>query len=439
MLSKVIKDLENCPCGRVHSSFPKKVIVGTGAIKKLPEIVAKTGVKSLFVLADENTYQVAGKQVENLLKQGNISVYKYILNANVKPNEQAVGSAIMHYNYSAEMVVAVGSGVVNDIGKILSKTAKVPYVIVGTAPSMDGYASATSSMDRDGLKISLPSKSADIIIGDTDILKTAPDKMLKAGLGDMLAKYVSICEWRISNEINGEYYCPQIASLVRKALSDCVQNANGLLKRDDKAIEAVFKGLILCGEAMSLAGLSRPASGVEHYISHVLDMRGLEFGCKTDLHGIQCAIGTLIAVKIYEQIKDYTPNEIKAIEHAKNFNLSAWNARLQDFLGSGAKAMIEQEKVDKKYDAKKHLARIKVILQKWDKIKQIISEELPPLAELERLFDSIELPKTLESLGCEKLLPMIFASTKDIRDKYVLSTLCWDLGVIDEIIFKGDI
>lgn len=435
MLSRTIKDLENCPCGKKHSSVPKTILVGKGVLQKLPEIVAKTGVKTVFALSDENTYEVAGKQVENLLKGANISVYSYILNANVKPNEQAVGSAIMHYNHSAEMVVAVGSGVVNDIGKILSKTAKVPYVIVGTAPSMDGYASATSSMDRDGLKISLPSKSADIIIGDTDILKTAPDKMLKAGLGDMLAKYVSICEWRISNEINGEYYCPKIAELVRRALRECVQNASGLLKREDKAIESVFKGLILCGEAMSLAGLSRPASGVEHYISHVLDMRGLELNTKTDLHGIQCAIGTLIAVKIYEQIKDYTINENKAIKHAKNFNLSKWNATLLDFLGKGANAMIEQEKVDKKYDIKKHSARLKVIEKKWDKIKQIISEELPPLAELEKLFDSIELPKTLDGLGCENLLPKIFASTKDIRDKYVLSTLCWDLGIIDEIVF----
>ena len=99
-------------------------------------------------------------------------------------------------------MVAVGSRVINDIGKIVANTAKVPYAIVGTAPSMDGYASATSSMVRDGVKVTLNSKCAEIIVGDTDILKTAPLHMLKSGLGDMVAKYVSICEWRISSPGN---------------------------------------------------------------------------------------------------------------------------------------------------------------------------------------------------------------------------------------------
>ena len=83
---------------------------------------------------------------------------------------------------------------------------------------MDGYASATSSMTRDGLKVSINTKAADVIIGDTDILKNAPLKMLRAGLGDMIAKYVSICEWRIASVITGEYYCEEVAQLIRDAL-----------------------------------------------------------------------------------------------------------------------------------------------------------------------------------------------------------------------------
>ena len=103
----------------------------------------------------------------------------------------------------------------------------------------------------------------------------------------MLAKYVSICEWRIANLITGEYYCETIAQMVRTALKKCVDNAEGLLKRDEEAIKAVFEGLIIGGVAMSYAGVSRPASGVEHYFSHVWDMRALEFGTNMDLHGIQ--------------------------------------------------------------------------------------------------------------------------------------------------------
>lgn len=206
----------------------------------------------------------------------------------------------MHYDTKCDLIIAVGPGVINDIGKFLSKLTKTSYIIVATAPSMDGYASATSSMAMDGLKISLHTKCPDVIIGDTDVLKNAPIRMLQAGIGDMLAKHVSICEWRIAHLLIGEYYCEYVADLVRSALKKCVENAYGVLKREPEAVKAVFDGLIICGRAMEYAGISRPASGVEHYISHVWDMRGLEFGTKTDLHGIQCAIVTLVATPIYE-------------------------------------------------------------------------------------------------------------------------------------------
>lgn len=206
----------------------------------------------------------------------------------------------MHYDTKCDLIIAVGPGVINDIGKFLSKLTKTSHIIVATAPSMDGYASATSSMAMDGLKISLPTKCPDVIIGDTDVLKNAPIRMLQAGIGDMLAKHVSICEWRIAHLLIGEYYCEYVADLVRSALKKCVENAYGVLKRGPEAVKAVFDGLIIGGRAMEYAGISRPASGVEHYISHVWDMRGLEFGTKTDLHGIQCAIVTLVATPIYE-------------------------------------------------------------------------------------------------------------------------------------------
>ncbi len=341
----------------------------------------------------------------------------------------------MNFNPEYDVLIGVGSGVINDICKIVAHTSNKSYVIVGTAPSMDGYASATSSVTMNGLKVSLNSKCADVIIGDTDILCEAPTKMLLSGFGDMIAKYVSICEWRISNLINGEYYCEDIAKLVRGSLKKCVDNAQGLLNKEEKAVKAVFEGLIICGVAMKFAGLSRPASGIEHYLSHIWDMRGLEFGTRVDLHGIQCAVGTLIAIKFYEKIKSVTPDRVKALKYAKEFDFSAWCEALREFLGTGAESMIALEEKEQKYNLEYHKNRLDIIIEKWDEILKIIGEELPKLSQLEELFDKIGLPKTLKEIGIDdEILPMTFKSAKDIRDKYVLPRLCWDLGIIDEIL-----
>lgn len=430
----IIKE-HGCMCGKVHKSPVEKIISGSGVIGRLPETVKEYNAERAFVLSDKNTFDVAGKTVCSLLEENNIDYVSYVLNGEfVEPDEKSVGSVIMHYDAKCDIIIGVGSGVINDIGKIVANVTSNPYIIVATAPSMDGYASATSSMSIDGLKVSLPSKCANVVLGDTDILKNAPLHMLKAGLGDMLAKYVSICEWKIASLITGEYFCEDIAMLVREALKKCVDNAEGLLKRDETAVSAVFDGLLICGIAMAYAGMSRPASGVEHYFSHVWDMRGLEFGKKVDLHGIQCALGTYLAVNIYEKLKRITPDKEKALNYVNQFDLSSWNEKLREFLGKSAETMIAQEKKEGKYNKEEHKKRINIIIDNWDRILKIIDEELPTPDYLEEVFRQIDLPTDCEKIGIEKeILPMTFKATKDMRYKYVLSHLCWDLGIIEEI------
>lgn len=422
-----------CRCGKIHS-FSSDIVVGSGVIARLLSIIKKYGGQRPFLLFDRNTYAAAGKRVCELLKGNGIDFEKYLFETEeLTPDEKNVGLAVMYYDHNCDMIIGIGSGVINDIGKILSAMTRNPYVIVATAPSMDGYASATSSMTRDGLKISLPSHGADVIIGDIDILRAAPLKMLRSGIGDMLAKYVSICEWRISHLITGEYYCEEIAELIRGSLKKCIDNVGGLLNREEKAVSAIFEGLVVGGIAMNYAGLSRPASGVEHYLSHIWDMRGVEFGTNVELHGIQCAVGTLIAVRSYEKLKKTQPDREKALRYVENFDYGEWSEELKRFLGKGAIGMIELEAKEGKYDKEKHKARLEVILENWDEILRIIEEELPEPEFLKALLTAIDAPKTLTEIGLsEDVLPMTLKVTKDIRDKYVLSRLLWDLGILEE-------
>ena len=342
----------------------------------------------------------------------------------------------MNFDPCVDAVIAVGSGVINDISKIVANASGKTYIVVATAPSMDGYASATSSMSVKGLKASLASKCADVIVGDTEILRNAPMKMMLSGLGDMLAKYIAIAEWRISNIINGEPFNSDVADMVRDSLRRCVENADGLLARDKVAVEAVFEGLVLCGLAMKIAGTSRPASGIEHYLSHIWDMRGEEFGTPTELHGLQCAVGTYIAASLYEQIKITVPDKKAALEYVEAFDYSEWKVSLKDFLGKGADAMISLEEREGKYDKKKHKARLDKIVEKWDEILAVIGEEILPLEKLTALYRRVGLPTSMEEIGIDpEILPKTFKAAKDIRDKYVLPRLCFDLGIIEKMNF----
>jgi glycerol-1-phosphate dehydrogenase [NAD(P)+] len=267
----------DCPCGRKHTANVKEIIIQQGALNRVPSIIKKYGGSNVFIIADKNTYNAAGQLVCEYMKHENLRFSLFVFdNEHLEPDEWAVGQAVMHYDSECDFILGIGSGTINDIGKIVAHTTGLPYMIVGTAPSMDGYASSTSSVVRDGIKISLNSVCPTVIVADLDVMCQAPTILLQAGIGDMLAKYISICEWSISHVITGEYYCEEVASIVRKATKKCacIENLSDI---GPENVRPLIEGLIIAGIAMSFAGLSRPASGMEHYFSHIWDMRGLEF------------------------------------------------------------------------------------------------------------------------------------------------------------------
>ncbi len=424
-----------CPCGRNHAVDIDRVLIGSGVIEKIPELVTYFGAQKPFVLADVNTFAAAGEKVCALLARQGIGHARYVFpQRELEPDEHAVGAAVMHFDPKCDLIIGVGSGVINDISKILSCISGKKYIIVATAPSMDGYASATSSMTMDGLKISLNSRCADVIVGDIDILKQAPLHMLKSGLGDILAKYVSIAEWRMAHLITGEYYCEAVASLVRNAVKKCVDNAPGLLQREEAAVHAVFEGLVMSGVAMAYTGISRPASGLEHYFSHIWDMRGQQFGTRVDLHGIQCAMGTAAAVKLYDCVRTLRPDAEKARAYVEAFDYGAWQAELRAFLGAAADTIIALEAKEGKYNKDTHAARFARIAQHWDEILQILQEELPSYGEILNILNTIGIEADMRALDVDSACArQTFRATKDIRDKYVLSRLAWDLGILEEL------
>lgn len=421
-----------CPCGRVHR-YNNDVIIGNGVIDRIGEVVDRFGAEKIYLLCDNNTWKAAANEVFNRLSDKTVVCHRFE-NEHLEPDEYAIGSAVTHFPFDADLILTVGSGVLNDIGKVVAATAHKPYVIVATAPSMDGYASDNSSLIRDGIKVSLNTVGANVVIGDIDILKKAPMNMLKAGLGDILAKYISLCDWRISHHVVGTYYCAEVAQMIRDVLKRCVDNAEGLLRREDEAVRAVFEAMVISGIAVTYAGISCPVSGVEHYISHVIDMRAVEFGTPMDLHGIQCAVGTYLALQMYDRIRHTTPDPDKARAYVAAFDKTAWHNRLRELLGSAAEGMIELDKKENKYDPATHEQRLARIMD-WEPIVAIMNEELPETETIHKLLDLLEMPKSVEELGTDKaLLPDIIRATKDIRDKYVTSRLAFDLGVLDEIL-----
>lgn len=424
----------DCECGRHHAVKIKYIKTGRGVISCVPEMLRALGSSRPFVLCDENTYEAAGKKVCELLDEAGIAHVLYVLPMKKPaPDEYTVGSVMMNFDPKCDLVLGVGSGVINDTCKeIAFKTGK-ENAIVGTAPSMDGFASATSSVERSGVKVSLNNQCPQGILLDADILAQAPMRMLWAGFGDMIAKYVAVCEWRITNLITGEYYCEAVAELVRSATKKVYENADKLVARDPDAVLAVADGLVLAGLGMAFAGCSRPASGLEHYFSHMWEMMAMERREPYDLHGIQVGVGTYLTMKLYDWIRTLKPDHDRMLAHAAAFDRAAWEAQVRRVFRSTADEIIRIEDAQKKNDPARLAKRIEKICGHWDDILKIIEEELPPFDEIEATMRRIGMPVEPKDMNISDADVIdAYLGARDIRDKYLSCSMLWDMGLEQE-------
>lgn len=428
----------DCACGKHHVANRLKYIkIGSGVIGTLPEILRAMGKTHPYVITDANEYKAAGETVEGLLKAADIPYSLHIVpgekGLRVAPNERALGSVAMHFDKAADILVAVGSGVINDITKCAAAMSKLPYVIVATAPSMDGYASDTSAMEVNNVKSTLKEVLPTAIIADTDILKEAPMRTLWAGLGDMIGKYSALCEWRIAALVNGEPYCEEVAELVNVSLRKILAGAKGVKTRNPESIEAITEGLILSGLAMAFVGISRPAAGLDHYFSHCWEMIAIADGKESDLHGIQVGIGTLYTLKLYEKLKTLHPTMERVEAEIAKFDDRAWENKIRTVFKDTADDIIQMEKAAGKNEKEGRRQRAARIISHWDEILRIVEETAPSYNDIRKIMEEVGMPLTAEDIGLTHNDAVVaFDCSRDVRTKYLLSSLIWDIGYTEE-------
>ena len=428
----------DCVCGQHHCMYLKYLRIGSGAINELPQAVRAIGAARPMLVCAPDVVAAAGARADALLTGAGIPHSFFVLPADAKgriePAEEATGSLVLNFDRRCDLLIGVGSGVLNDICRVVSTTAKVPMLIVGTAPSMDGYASASSSMVVGRIKQSLPLNPPAGILLDTDILAEAPMELLSAGFGDVLAKYTALCEWRMAALLRGEPYCEEVAALVKNALDKVVSNAAGLKKRDRAAVQAVAEGLVLSGIGMAFVGHSRPASGLDHYFSHCWEMMALERGRPYALHGIQVGLGSLYTVMVLQRMKAVAPPTMAKVEAAiSDFDPAAWEANIRRVFGSAADGILKAEARLGKNRPQGRRERAQKIVDHWDELLAIIDGTVPSAETLRALLSDAGLPLTPEGVGVtEADVIDAFVCSRDIREKYLTSSILWDVAYLDE-------
>ena len=300
-LSKYLNIKLECDCGRTHYVPIKGVEIGADAIERLPHYVKSLGYAHPLVLCDEITYKIAGARCMELMQTAGIAAAEHTL-THLGFDEATLGEIVINKPDDCDLIIGVGTGSITDMTRYSSFKLKLPCFTVATGAPMDGFAASIGIMNVNNLKATMPARCTEVIIGDTDILKTAPYRMTVAGFGDLIGKLTCLNDWELARIINGEHYCHNIVTLVRECVADVMKEAPKIKQRDPETLGSVMRGLVLSGAAISLYGDSRPASGAEHHMSHywetILEQRGI----RPAMHGEQVAVGTVLVLMLIEEL-----------------------------------------------------------------------------------------------------------------------------------------
>jgi glycerol-1-phosphate dehydrogenase [NAD(P)+] len=210
----------------------------------------------------------------------------------------------------ADLIIGMGGGRSIDVAKYIAHLSGKQWIAFPTILSHDGVVSSRASLENNGMKISVEAKEPIAIIADLDIIKSAPYRWIASGAGDVLSNMSAVEDWKIASLAGKEEYHTVMAELSLLGVRSVVENIEDIRKMSYHGLEMLLWGLICSGFAMNIYGSSRPCSGSEHNFSHALE----KLGSKA-LHGEQCALGTLLMMKLQGK----NPAEVRS--HMKKLGL----------------------------------------------------------------------------------------------------------------------
>ena len=405
-IQKMTAGIHNCACGKDHSCPIDAVVIGTDIYKALQELC--NGYQSIVLVADRNTFAVCGNAVAAALTD---RVQELVVfdtgDKPLIPDEAAIARLEQAVTDRTQLVIGVGSGVINDLCKYVSFCHGLPYYIVATAPSMDGYASVGSALILKGMKVTMNALPPKAILADSKVLSNAPMEMLQAGFGDIVGKYSCLNDWKLSALINDEYFCQRVYDIVYETAQRVELLAEGVAGRNETAVCALMEALVVVGIAMSYVGNSRPASGSEHHLSHFFEITGILDNTPYFCHGIDVVYSAVVTAGLRQQILQCRPHEFC-------HDRQSWEQEIRRIYTTSAEEVIAlQDKLN--WYAQADFANVS---GKWEQICQVLSEA-PTAEQMLQMVAGVGLDySSFTELYGQKKIRDAMDYAKDLKDRY---------------------
>lgn len=381
----------------------KVFIMEDGALAKVPSVFRDNFPgRAAIVIADCNTWRVAGNTVYEKLGNAGVPVSRFLI-----PDEHFhaewpyVEMVEAQVKSSGAIAVAVGSGVINDLCKLSSHHLGQSYLCVPTAASVDGYSSFGASISYQGLKQTFECPAPLAIVADATVIAEAPKHMTAAGYADLAAKIPCGAEWMIADLFGTEPIIPEAWHVLQDVLDKVLSNPEAVAAGDRDAVSDLFIGLTLSGIAMQIARSSRPASCTDHLFSHYLDMTGHRYKGELQSHGFQVAIGTLTMCAFFDEFlkMDLTKIDVDRCVAAWP-TLEQERRRALELFKDFVSPRLGYDSISVKYsDADAVRVQLTKVRDQWPELREKYRAQVYPFEKMRRLFKIVGAPSDPSEIG----------------------------------------
>jgi glycerol-1-phosphate dehydrogenase [NAD(P)+] len=422
----------------------KDVVIGAGVLGLVDEVFGRSfGDQPAVVVADENTFKVAGEQVHQHLEAGGgtlVDPYIFPGEPTLRSEYGNITKLVASLRTHDAVPVAVASGTLNDIVKRAAHECDRPYLAVATAASVDGYTSFGASITKEGFKQTLTCPAPRAVLADLDVLAAAPPIMTAAGYGDLLGKIPAGADWIVADTLEVDPIDPQVWSLVQGPLREATARPTELQAGDRDAMEALVEGLMMSGLAMQVAGSSRPASGAEHYFSHLWELEGLAHGVEggpPPEHGLKVGFATIAMAAFYERLLQHDLSTVDI--DARRRLWPSWEQVEQEVRATHHtpgldRAAIAQSR-EKYIDADQLAQRLTLLRERWPALRERIQQQLLTANQLREQLGAAGCPTSPAQLGLSLTdLKATYIRARMIRSRYTVLDLAHETGILPECV-----
>ncbi len=419
----------------------KDLFIGAGVVSRTAEMFLKLFPgKTAIIIADTNTWEVAGKAVLQSLESAGIPHEPSFVfdDPELYAEWKFVEQLKAHLSALDVIAIAVGSGVINDLTKYTSHILGRKYMCVGTAASMDGYTAYGASITKDGNKQTFSCPAPYGFVMDPVIAAAAPKELAASGYADLIAKIPAAADWMLADAVGAEAIEPFGWSLVQDGLRESLSAPAAVHAGDVEITERLCEGLLMSGFAMQAIHSSRPASGTEHQFSHCWDMENLAYpNGKHVSHGFKVGIGTLASTASIEFLleKDLANIDVdKCVAAWKTWDEMEAEIR-KVFAGKPGHLARGLEETRGKYVDKDGLRKqLEALKAAWPELKEKIRAQIIPYSEVYENLKLVGAPYEPEMICVDRArMCRTFSYIPYMRSRFTNIDVVYRLGLMDEL------